>query len=96
MSETIYRNLGIPVKHEGDEVTHSEFNAIVDTLCRAVSAWRGPATEYFAMTSHDRLMMYFLEDQTGALTHWYIGDTLLGRAGNAQNAGFTYVFPFIF
>lgn len=89
--------MNIPSKREGDEVTHVEFNAIVQTLSHAVCAVRCTKDEYDAMASHDRLTMYFVDDTaTGKLLFWFIGDTLLCKDASAATAGFAYAFPLIF
>lgn len=97
MADTVYRDLNIPTKREGDEVTHTEFNTIVNTLAHAVCAVRCTKAEYDAMVSHDRMTLYFVDDTTtGKLLFWYIGDTLLCKDASAATAGFSYSFPLIF
>ena len=95
--EAAYRDLSIPVKREGDEVTHGEFNTIVNVLSHTVCAVRCTKSEYEAMAIHDRMTMYFVDDDiSGNLLFWYLGNTLLCKDANSATTGFAYSFPLIF
>lgn len=94
--ETLNRDLNIPVKYEGDEVTDTEFNSMVTAIGESVRAVRCTQDEYDALTSHDRGTMYFVDDDEGELLFWYLGDVLLCRNASAASSGFAYAFPLVF